>query len=300
MTIVQLEYLVAVVNYGSFSLASEQCFVTQPSLSMQIKNLEQELGVVLLDRSKKPVIPTEIGALVVNNAREALKAYNYVKESVSEFNGEVSGTLRFGVIPTIAPYLLPLLIPAFKKKYPKVNLEIYEMMARDISTAMNKDALDVAIIAGSISLRGITEQELFNDRFFAYISPSNNLHERSNIRIEDIQLKELMVLSEGHSLRDQVLELCQVNRRNFGSFTFSCGSLDTLMRVVDRTSGITIIPEMAVSNILDGRKSHVKMLSRGASSRKVSLIVRRTYVKASLILALKDMIMSVAPKLRVR
>ncbi|MFI3331210.1 MAG: LysR substrate-binding domain-containing protein [Rikenellaceae bacterium] len=300
MTIVQLEYLVAVVNCGSFSLASEQCFVTQPSLSMQIKNLEQELGVVLLDRSKKPVIPTEVGAMVVANAREALKSYNYVKESVSEFNGEVSGTLRFGVLPTIAPYLMPKFIPEFTRKYPKVHLVVHELKPKDIIAALNKDELDVALMAGGALPKSITEQELFNDRFFAYISPMNNLHDRKNIRFEDISIKDLLLLGDGHTYTDQILELCGISRKGYNAYSFSGGSLETLMRIVDTTSKVTVIPEMAVPYIADNRRKYVKMLAKGAASRKISLAVRRTYVKASLIMALKETILAVAPKLHVR
>lgn len=293
MTIIQLEYLLAVANCGSFSQASEHCFVTQPSLSMQIKNLEEELGVVLLDRSKKPVIPTEAGAVVIRNAREALRAYNYVKESVNELKGEVAGTLRLGVIPTIAPYLLHRFIPDFVKHYPKVELEIREMKTADIVAALERDALDAAIIAGGMCPEGIIEQELFNDRFYAYVSPSNPLYERSNIRIEDIDMKELLLLSDGHCLRDQILELCQARRSVHASYLFESGSLDTLMRIVDNTNALTIIPEMAIPFIPEERKSQLKTLAKGATSRKISIAVRRTYVKGSLVAALKESILNV-------
>lgn len=132
MTIIQLQYLIEVANCGSFSGASERCFVTQPSLSMQIKALEDELGVVLLDRSKKPVIPTDAGNVVIAQAQETLRAYNYIRESVAELKGETSGKLRLGVIPTIAPYLLHKFIPDFVKEFPRVELEIREMITADI------------------------------------------------------------------------------------------------------------------------------------------------------------------------
>lgn len=294
MTIVQLEYLLAVANCGSFSLASEHCFVTQPSLSMQIKNLEEELGVILLDRSKKPVIATEAGVVVINNAKEAIRAYNYIKESVNELKGEVSGTLRLGVIPTIAPYLLHRFIPDFIKRYPKVELQIREMMTRDIVVALNKDALDVAIIAGGTCNERVAEQELFNDPFYAYVSPANPLFERSNIRIEDIDMKDLLLLSDGHCLRDQILELCQSrNSSRHNPYLFESGSLDTLMRIVDNTNGITIIPKMATEYVSPARSAQLKTLAKGATSRKIAIAVRRTYVKSSLIAALKESIMSV-------
>jgi len=295
MTIVQIEYLLAVANCGSFSQASERCFVTQPSLSMQIKNLEEELGVILLDRSKKPVIPTEAGTVVIESAREALKAYNYIKESVNELKGEVSGTLRLGVIPSIAPYLLHRFIPGFVRKYPKVELEIREMKTADIITNLSRDSLDAAILAGGMCPDNIIEEDLFNDRFFAYVAPSNPLFERSNIRIEDIDMKELLLLSDGHCLRDQILELCQSRRAVRPSCNFESGSLDTLMRIVDCTSSITIIPEMAVEFIPRDRKNQLKTLAKGAASRKISIAVHRTYVKRTLIEALKESVIEAAP-----
>lgn len=294
MTIVQLEYLLAVANCGSFSVAAERCFVTQPSLSMQIKNLEDELSVILLDRSKKPVIATEAGMVVIENAKEALRAYNYIKESVNELRGEVSGTLRLGVIPTIAPYLLHRFIPDFSRRYPKVELQIREMMTRDITVALDKDMLDAAIIAGGTCNERVAEQELFNDPFYAYVSPSHHLFERSNIRIEDIDMKDLLLLSDGHCLRDQILELCQSrSRSSHSSYLFESGSLDTLVRIVDNTNSITIIPKLATEFIPPERAGQIKTLAKGATSRKIAIAVRRTYVKSTLITALKESIMSV-------
>ena len=241
MTIIQLEYLLAVANCGSFSLAAEHCFVTQPSLSMQVKALEEELGVVLLDRSKKPVIPTEAGEVVLDRARETLRAYNNIRESVAELKGETSGKLRLGVI---------------------------------------------------------LEQELFNDRFFAYVSPENPLYERQNIRIEDIDLKDLVILSAGNCMRDQIIELCQAKRDMPSHYSFESGSLDTLMRIVDCTSCLTIIPEMAIEYIPADHHDRLKMLAKGATSRKIAVAVRRTYVKSSIIKALTDTIMANIPEVK--
>lgn len=295
MTIIQLEYLLAVANYGSFSLAAEHCFVTQPTLSMQIKNLEEELEIVLLDRTKKPVIPTQAGRVVIENARHALKAFNYVKESVNELRGEVSGSLNLGVIPSIAPYLLHRFIPDFLIRHPKIDLEIREMKTADLVAALQRDALDAAILAGGMCPDSIIEQELFSDRFFAYVSPENKLYERTNIRIEDIEMKDLLLLSDGHCLRDQILELCQMKRAEANGCSFESGSLDTLMRIVDCTAHLTVIPEMALDFVPEGRRGQVKPLAKGVASRKISIAIRRTYVKSSLIDALKESIMRLAP-----
>lgn len=259
---------------------------------MQVKALEEELGVVLLDRSKKPVIPTEAGEVVIAQARETLKAYNYIKESVAELKGETAGKLRLGVIPTIAPYLLHKFLPAFVRDYPKVELEISELVTADIVEALRRDRLDAALVAGGTCGDGIVEQELFGDRFFAYVSPNNPLYERSNIRIEDIDLKDLVILSPGNCMRDQVIELCQAKRNMPSHYTFESGSLDTLMRIVDCTSCLTIIPEMSVEYIPHDRRDRIKTLAKGATSRKIAVAVRRTYVKNTIIRALADTVMA--------
>ena len=292
MTIIQLEYFLAVANCGSFSQASEHCFVTQPSLSMQVKALEEELGVILLDRSKKPVIPTEAGRVVLNQIRTVLKEFNTIREVVAEMKRETAGKMRLGVIPTIAPYILHKFIPAFAKKYPKVELEIREMVTADIVEALHKDRLDAAIVALGTCGEGIVEQELFNDRFFLYVSPNHPLIERTNVRIEDIDPSELVLLSPGNCLRDQIIELCQASRDMPRHYAFESGTLDTLMRLIDCSSGVTVIPEMALEYIPEERRKQVKMLAKGATSRKVALAVRRTYVKSSIVEALTKTIIS--------
>ena len=191
MTIVQLEYLLAVVNFGSFSLAAERSFVTQPSLSMQIKNLEEELGVVLLDRTKKPVMLTQAGEVVAERARDAVKTFHSIYEDVAVLKGTVSGVLRLGVIPTIAPYLLPRMVQDFEARCPDVHLEIREMITPQIVRAMEHDEIDAAILAGGTCPEGITEECIFDDRFYAYLSPEHRLFERSNIRLEDLDLKDV-------------------------------------------------------------------------------------------------------------
>ena len=297
MTIIQLQYLIEVANCGSFSGASERCFVTQPSLSMQIKALEDELGVVLLDRSKKPVIPTDAGNVVIAQAQETLRAYNYIRESVAELKGETSGKLRLGVIPTIAPYLLHKFIPDFVKEFPRVELEIREMITADIIEALKHDNIDAAIVASGTCGDGIVEHDLFSDRFYAYVSPENPLFERTNIRIEDIDLKDLILLSRGNCMRDQIIELCQARRSVPSHYYFESGSLDTLMRIVDCTACLTIIPEMALEYIPAERRAQVKTLAKGATSRSIAIVVRRTYVKNSIISALESTIMAkAAPK----
>lgn len=297
MTIVQLEYLLAVANFGSFSQAAERCFVTQPSLSMQIKNLEEELGVVLLDRSKKPVVLTQAGQAVVARARDAVRVFNSVYEDVAELKGTVSGVLRLGVIPTIAPYLLPCMVQDFARRCPDVHLEIKEMITPQIVRAMEHDEIDAAILAGGTCPEGISEDCVFDDRFFAYVSPEHRLYERANVRLEDLDLKEMLLLSEGHCFRDQILDLCPSRGAGHGSYYFESGSLETLMRIVDSTDFMTIIPAMAVPYVAQEHRSQVKPLAKGAVSRKIAIAVRRTYVKDLIVRKLRESVAAVAPKL---
>lgn len=297
MTIIQLEYLLAVANFGSFSAAAEKCFVTQPSLSMQVKNLEEELGLVLLDRTRKPVVPTNAGEAVLRQARETVKSFDAIREIVANLKNDISGSLRLGIIPTIAPYLLHRLIPDFTKKYPKVDLQIREMMNRDIIRALRHDMLDAAIMTGGTIPDDIQEEELFNDRFYVYVSPDHPLRQRHNIRIEEIDSRRLLLLSEGNCLRDQVLELCMIRKDAMRQYTFDCNSIETLMRIVDNTpNSLTIVPEMVSGFIDDTHRSQFKILAKGAVSRKISIAVRRTYAKQSLTTALKESILSITNK----
>lgn len=293
MTIVQLEYLLAVANCGGFSQAAQRCCVTQPSLSMQVKNLEEELGVVLLDRSRKPVIPTDAGRVVIERAREAVQAFRAVRESVADLRGEVSGLLRVGVLPTVAPYLVHRLLPVFARDYPRAELRVREMTAADIVRALDRDMLDAAIMTGGTVPAGIREVELFNDPFYVYLSAGHPLSERSNVRIEDIDESGLLLLSEGNCLRDQVMELCQLRCDAHRSGPFESGSLETLMRIVDSVPDtMTVIPGMVLDCIGESRRQQVKPLAKGATSRKITMAVRRTCAKKALVSALRDSVLA--------
>lgn len=293
MTIVQLEYLLAVANCGGFSQAAQRCCVTQPSLSMQVKNLEEELGVVLLDRSRKPVIPTDAGRVVIERAREAVQAFRAVRESVADLRGEVSGLLRVGVLPTVAPYLVHRLLPVFARDYPRAELRVREMTTADIVRALDRDMLDAAIMTGSTAPAGIREEELFNDPFYVYLSVGHPLSERNNVRIEDIDPCGLLLLSEGHCLRDQVVELCQLRCDAHRSGPFESGSLETLMRIVDSVPDtMTVIPGMVLDFIDESRRPQVKPLVKGATSRKITMAVRRTCAKKALVSALRDSVLA--------
>lgn len=299
MTIIQLEYLLAVANCGSFSAAAKRCFVTQPSLSMQIKNLEEELGAVLLDRTKKPVMPTVVGEAVLRQAREALSAFNTVKEIVGEARGEMTGTLRLGVLPTIAPYILHLLLPMFEERLPKVEVSIAEMTATQIVEALDRDVIDAAILSGGTTPENVRVEELFSDRFYIYLSPRSLLYGRNTIRLEELSAKDMLMLNEGHCLREQVIDLFATPSGQLPNFYahYRAGSLDTLMSLVDTTDKMTVLPEMAVRMLSATRRNQVRTLARGAISRKIVLATRRGYIKQSIIATLHEIMVEVGRRI---
>ncbi len=300
MTIIQLEYLLAVANCGSFSAAAKKCFVTQPSLSMQIKSLEQELGAVLLDRTKKPVIPTHVGEAVLLQARETLSAFNTIKEIATATKGSISGRLRVGVLPTIAPYILGLLLPLLDERCPDVEVEIVEMTAAKIIESLDRDAIDVAIMSAGATPENINTIELFNDRLMVYLSPRSPLSARTSIRLDEINSKNLLVLSEEHCFRYQVLELLNSpyddEPAQFNS-NYTASSLETLMSFVDSSDMMTVLPEMSVRMLPLERKYQVRPLAKGVISRKVVLATRRGYIKQSVIAVLQQAMVDVGEQL---
>ncbi len=298
-TLRQLQYFLAVAEHLSFHKAAETCYVTQPTLSEGLKSLEDLLGTKLFERTKRNVALTPSGTELILPARDILaRAEDFVLMARAR-KEPFTGKLTLGVIPTIAPYMLHKFIPDFVRRYPKVELEIREMKTEYIIDALNRDRIDAALVAGGTCGDGILEYDLFDDRFFAYVSPDSPLYNKSNIRIEDIDMRDLILLSAGNCMRDQVLELCQARKGVPAHYSFESGSLDTLMRIVDCTSCMTVIPEMAVEYIPKERRSQVKNLLKGASSRKISLAIRRTYVKKSIVDALKETILEcVAPSQR--
>ncbi|MDR2585435.1 MAG: LysR family transcriptional regulator [Prevotellaceae bacterium] len=294
MTIIQLESFLAVVHHGSFSTAAKYCFVTQPSLSKQISNLEDELGVILLDRNSKPIVPTDVGRMVLEQAKEAIASFYSTKEIVKDIKGELTGKLRLGVIPTISPYLMPKFIPIFLKTCPKVDLEIRDMFTIDIIDALSRDLIDVAILSGGYQIK-IEEVNLFDDKIFFYVSPKNELFECKKIAPEQIDIANLLILTEGNFIRNKVMKLMsRSNKYIKPQYRFANCSLETLMHTVDSTSAITIIPGMAIPYIPQEKYNQIKPFAKVHAHRKITMAVGHTYVKDSLVNAVKESIKSAA------
>ena len=250
MTLQQLEYVVALADHGQFLKAAEACDVTQPTLSSMIQKLEDELGAKLFDRRSKPVVPTAVGRIVVEQARELLNGARRLREQVDEQQSTVCGEFSVAVLPTIAPYLLPRFLPEFSRKYPQIDLQISEMKTADVKRALLKGEIDAAIVAQLSELEEFNADTLFFEQYFVYASPSSELHDRDSIRTADLREVPLWLLDEGHCFRDQLVNFCHLKSARRSQRSYHLGSIETFMRMVESGLGATFIPELSTFSTL--------------------------------------------------
>ncbi|SHL91105.1 hydrogen peroxide-inducible genes activator [Chitinophaga sp. CF418] len=298
MTTVQLEYIVAVDTYRSFVIAAEKCFVTQPTLSMQIQKLEDELGVKIFDRSKLPVIPTEIGIEIIAQSRIILKENGKIKEIIGEHKKEVQGHLRVGIIPTLAPYLLPRILTGFMKKYPKVKLEIWEYPTEQIIQLLKQEQLDCGLLATPLHNPNLDEQPMFYESFVVYAAKTNSLFEKKYIKPEDIDVREVWLLNEGHCMRNQVLNICRdkFTMGEYKNLEYNTGSVETLKRMVDLNAGYTILPELSLQEMSARQMNMVRYFKAPEPVREISIVTHRFFIKQALIAAFKKEILAHVPE----
>jgi LysR family hydrogen peroxide-inducible transcriptional activator len=300
MTLVQLEYLLAVDTYRHFATAAEHCFVTQPTLSMQLQKLEEEMGVQLFDRSRVPVRPTEVGKEVIAQARVVVAEARKINEIVQNQKKELAGELRIGVIPTLAPYLIPLFITSFMEKYPQVRVVVQELLTEEIVQQLNHELLDVGLLVTPLEDKSIRELPLFYEAFVAYINPDHPLAKHKTIAPEQLDLDELWVLNEGHCFRSQVLNICNrgggTTTAGTGHLDYKSGSLETLKRIVETQRGLTLLPELSVLDAAREKQALIHPFQEPQPLREVSLVVHRSFLKKKLIEALQQEIVAALPE----
>ena len=284
ISLIQLEYIVAVDTYRHFVTAAEKCFVTQPTLSMQIKKMEEELGVIIFDRSKQPIVPTDIGKRIIEQARITISESKKIEILVEESKSTISGELTIGIIPSLAPYLLPLFIGNFTKKYPDVHLKIIELLTEDIVSEMRKDLIDVGILVTPLNEKGIFEEPIFYEKMLLYVNNENPLASKTGINAIDIATPDLWLLSKGHCFRSQVINLCSYQADSKGDlpFEYESGSLETLKRFVEKEGGYTLLPELSVGDDVKTSSSSIKEFN-STPIREVSLVYSRNYAKRRLL-----------------
>lgn len=291
MTLTQLTYMIAVAEAGNFTLAAEQVYVTQPTLSMQIQKLEDELGVKIFNRSKKPIRLTAVGEQILTQARNIIAEAKRMEDIVAQEKGFIGGTFKLGIIPTVMPTLLPMFLNHFIKKYPKVNLTIEEMNTKTIIAHLSEGKLDAGIAATPLNVESIAERPLYHEPFVAYIPSNHRLRNVREVHQEDLVEENILVLEDGHCFRDQALSLCQLQNKNkTESFHLKSGSFETLINLANEGLGMTLIPYLNSHNISQQNKANLKPFASPAPGREISLVYPKSQLKIQIIDALKKAI----------
>jgi LysR family hydrogen peroxide-inducible transcriptional activator len=303
MTLVQLEYVIALDTYRSFVTAAEKCFVTQPTLSMQVQKLEDELGVKLFDRGKLPVVPTSVGTLVIDQARLVIKESHRIREIIAGFQHAVRGTLRVGIIPTLAPYILPPLVAKFTTHYPAVKLEIWEYPTEVIAEQLKKEQLDCGLLATPLEDKQLIEAPLFYESFVVYTSARHPLFAKKILRPEDLPHSDIWLLNEGHCMRNQMLNICsrKENSRALKNLEYNTGSVETLKRMVELNAGWTILPELSITELSNDQLDMVRYFRTPEPVREISLVTNRHFIKEGLIEAFKrEVLLQIPDKMKIK
>ena len=297
ISLIQLEYLVALDKHRHFVKAAEASFVTQPTLSMQIKKLEESLGLKLFDRSKQPIIPTDAGELIIEQAKRVIQETARIEDIVHGYQNTVGGDIYIGVLPTISPYLMPFLIRNVTKHYPDLNLHVKELFTEDIVAMLKKDYLDVGILSTPLNDDSIIEHPLFYEKFKLYVHPDHPAYNKKALTTDDLLSDKIWLLSEGNCFRNQSLNLCSIksDKKN-ANLDYESGSLETLKKIVNMEGGLTVLPEWASIELTESESRNIRDLEADKSVREISVVYTRNFAKARAVEALTEMINASVPE----
>lgn len=297
MTLVQLEYIVALDNYRHFAVAAEKCFVTQPTLSMQVQKLEDTLGAIIFDRSKHPIAPTEIGKKIIAQAHAILSESKKINEIIEGEKNEIKGEIKIGAIPTLAPYLIPLFVSSFVEKHPMVNLQVAEYPTDSLTSMLKLDQIDIALMVSPIQDPDLTEHPLFYEPFFAYVSHHHQLYSDQLIEPDGLRTDGLWILNEGHCFRKQTLNICHADlkKRYNNRVLYESGSLEALKKMVDKRGGFTLVPELFTLDMSKDDKTKLRPFKEPVPTREVSIVVKKSFIKKKLLNAFHKEILQCLP-----
>lgn len=293
MTITQLKYVLAVAEHQNFTKAAAHVFVTQPTLSMQIQKLEEELSILIFDRSKKPIELTEVGEKIVNQARNIVNESERMQDVVDQEKGFIGGDFRLGIIPTVMPTLLPMFLKSFIKKYPKVHLKIEELTTADIIIKLNAGHLDAAIAATPLVQEKIKERVLYFEPFVGYVPLNHRLNSKKYLDRSDLDINDILLLEDGHCFRDGVINICKSLKHNaaIDSFQVESGSFETLIKLSNEGFGMTLLPYLNTLDIpKEEQKKYLRYFNEPSPAREVSLLYRKSELKMQIIDSLYDII----------
>lgn len=292
MTITQLRYTLAVAEHGNFTTASDKCFVTQPTLSMQVQKLEEELGVLIFNRSTKPLQVTEIGNKVLIQAKKIVEESSRMSDVISEEKGIIGGTLKVGIIPTVSPTLLPLFLNIFTKKHKNVELKIEELNTETINKKIEDNSIDCAIAATPLDNNNIIERPLYYEPFVAYVPDHHFLSGNKMLELSDLSNSDLLILQDGHCFRNQVLNLCSIEDIN-KQYELKSGSFETLINLSNNGPWMTIIPYLHSNNLSQKNLENIIPFEDPSPAREISMIYSKSQLKLPVINALMTTISSV-------
>jgi LysR family hydrogen peroxide-inducible transcriptional activator len=291
MTITQLKYVLSVAEYQNFTVAAEHSFVTQPTLSMQIQKLEDELGVKIFNRSKKPIELTEVGKKIVEQAKVIVDESNRILDIVHQQKGYIGGQFKLGIIPTVMPTLLPMFLQNFTKKYPKVKLIIEELTTDEIVRKLTDGHIDAAIAATPLENEAIKERPLYYEPFVGFIPQNHRLFNNKYITSDELEIEDLLLLEDGHCFKDSILNLCRSHKiDNKKGFQLESGSFDTLIKLSKEGLGMTLLPYLHTIDLNDLDKTHLREFKSPPPARELSLIYHKSQLKMQLIEALQKTI----------
>ena len=296
MNIQQLEYILAVDQYRHFAKAAEHCRVTQPTLSMMIQKLEDELGIKIFDRALQPIRPTPAGKKIIEQARVVLHQAALIKDIVSEEEQSLKGTFHLAVLPTIAPYLLPRFFPTMMEKKEELDIRVMEMKTAQAIKALMDGDIDAAIIANEPVENQLRGEILFYERFFGCVAKNEPVFKNERIRSADISEERLWLLDEGHCFRDQLVRFCQMEKVRLHQAAYRLGSLETFMRMVESGSGMTFIPELATHQLSERQQELVRPFATPVPTRAIVWVTRKDFVRHQMARLVIDTIRKSVPK----
>lgn len=287
MNIQQMEYIVALDRFKSFSKAAEACFITQATLSTMVKKLEEELDIVIFDRKTNPIITTDCGKEIIEEAKKLLIHSNKIKDLPSKLKDKIEGELRIGIIPTVASNLLHRVIPKLLKKYPHLKLVIQEITTNNIINQIKTGEIDVGIVSTPLPKNDFEEEILYYEKLMVY-GKIKNTHIKY-LSPKDIAYEKIWLLEQGNCLSDQITNVCSLSPKKLDpNLDFKPNSFDSLINMVDNTNGLTLIPELYYMDLAKEKKTKVIDFNSPYPVREVSLIYNRPYAKLRLINALAD------------
>lgn len=291
MTITQLYYVLAVAEHQNFTKAAEKCFVTQPTLSMQIQKLEDELDILIFDRSKKPIELTDVGRKIVTQAKNIVNESYRIQDIVDQQKGFIGGEFKLGIIPTVMPTLLPMFLKTFIKKYPKIKLKIEELTTEEIINRINEGHLDAAIAATPLQNDNIKERVLYFEPFVAYIPKGHKLHTKGDIKVDDLVIEDMLLLEDGHCFRDGVINLCKAFKNHEDdAFQLESGSIETLIKLSNEGLGMTLLPYLHTLDLNANAQENLHYFEEPSPAREVSIIYHKSELKMQIIEAMQTVI----------